>query len=836
MKSTLAKAGLRWSLRHPWQTWLALLGIALGVAVMVAVDLANATAKRAFALSLEQVSGPATHRIEAAAGAIDEQIYARLRSRLPGEATPLIEATVAIGDTAFTLLGVDAFTQFNRSDAWRFDGDGLLDLLVQPATLAMSRRDAERLALVRGDPVQLSVPGAAREAQVALLVDAERGSGLDGLLICDMATAQELLGRVGTIDRIDLRLPQGREGEVAALLPEGLRLVAAERRGQVMEGLTRAFHLNLTAMGLLAVLIGGFIIYNAIWFSVIQRRALLGTLRMLGVTRGELFRLVLGEALVLSLLGGALGLLAGVAAATLLVDLVARTINDLYFTLRVGAVAPLPGPLIKGLLIGVAVTLLAALGPALEAARSEPRDVIRRSLIDQRGARLLPWLLGLALLLCLLGVGLLALPSRSLGLGFASLFTLIAGLSLVVPVALLGIMRVAEPVFQRLFGTVGRLAVRGVSGSISRTGLAVAALTVAISATIGVGVMITSLRLSVVEWLGTTLTSDVYVSAVSASGVAGAGDLPAGIDQVLGGIDGVVDVTKGRRRSVETNLGQLEVLALEASYGAPRGFILLAGDEPGLWPRFLRGEGVLVSEPLANHFGVAVGDSLRLFTTSGWRDMPVAAVFVDYGADRGLIVVPLAHYAPWWGDDGISAVGLVVADDADPVVVAERARVLMSGAGAPFQVRENRAIREHSLEVFDRTFTITQVLRLLAIGVAFIGVLSALMALELERARDYAVLRASGMTRAQLARLILLKTSIIGLVAGLLALPLGLLMAWMLIDVVNLRSFGWTMIMQPTPAPLIGGVLLAWLAALLAGVVPALRAARVQPAVALRGE
>lgn len=201
-----------------------------------------------------------------------------------------------------------------------------------------------------------------------------------------------------------------------------------------------------------------------------------------------------------------------------------------------------------------------------------------------------------------------------------------------------------------------------------------------------------------------------------------------------------------------------------------------------------------------------------------------------------MLVLSRRHYATLWDDDELSSLGLVLSGGADRRLALERVRTVAETEEVPILVSSTGEIREASLAIFDRTFAITQVLRLLAIGVAFIGVLSALMALQLERRREHAVLRATGMTRRELMALVLTQTSILGIAAGLLAIPLGLVMGDLLIQVINLRSFGWTMALSVSPGPLLGGLGLAWLSALLAGVYPALRSAQAEPAQALRAE
>ncbi|NEX16434.1 MAG: ABC transporter permease [Halochromatium sp.] len=854
----LLNASRRYLWRHPWQTWLSIAGIALGVAVVIAVDLANESAQRGFRLSVQQVTGPATHQVISASGGFPETLYAQLRLEQGlTQATPVIDAPVRIGERSLTLLGLDLLAAASMRPALRASLRqasrqsesqpttgrqensvkglvGLLRLLRDPATLALSRSDAERLGLQPGDTFKLDLGATSVPMRLAMILPEQ--AGLSGLAITDIATAQEVLDRLGEIERIDLILSDSEAERVATALPDGVRLEASAQRSNALAQITRAFHTNLTAMSLLAMLVGAFIVYNTMTFAVLQRRPLLGTLRMLGTTRSQLFELVLVETLILALIGALLGVLLGIAVGAGLVQLVTRTINDIYFQLSVRSLHLAPLSLLKGIGLGLGVTLLAALGPALEAARSQPRDVIRRTRVEGQARRLLPWLAAGGVLLILAGFACIGLSARSMGIGFLALFLVIVGTALLMPLAVYGFATVTTPLFGRLFGTQGRLAARGITASITRSGLAVAALAVAVAATMGVSIMIGSFRTSVSDWLANTLTSDIYISAESSSGASRGGDLPPALAAQLLALPEVEALSQGRSNRIETPDGPVLTLALESSTGQPRGFHFEGATAKDLWPRWHAGDLILISQPLAYRRQLDIGDSLELFTTSGWQTFEIGAIFQDYGSDSGTLILPRPLYAERWDDPAVSSFGLVLREEADAEAVSQAVERILAELEIATSVQTNRAIRELSLDIFDQTFTITKVLRLLAIGVAFVGILSALMALELERARDYAVLRATGMTRGQLRALILIQTSAMGLAAGLLAIPLGLAMGDLLISVINLRSFGWTMPMQVQPQTLLSGILLAWIAALLAGLYPAARAAKAMPARALREE
>jgi putative ABC transport system permease protein len=214
----------------------------------------------------------------------------------------------------------------------------------------------------------------------------------------------------------------------------------------------------------------------------------------------------------------------------------------------------------------------------------------------------------------------------------------------------------------------------------------------------------------------------------------------------------------------------------------------------------------------------------------------VAGIFFDYRSDQGLIVMHRRLYDRLWRDVSSTSLGLYLKPGAELARVRAEVDRRLAEIGQPLTVRSNREIRDASLETFERTFAITQVLRLLAVGVAFIGIVSALMALQAERGRELAVLRATGLTPRQTGTLVLMQTAFMGLTAGVLAIPLGLAVAVVLVRVINLKSFGWTMDLSVSLPPLVVAVLLSVLAALLAGWYPARLAMRTQPAAALREE
>jgi putative ABC transport system permease protein len=528
-------------------------------------------------------------------------------------------------------------------------------------------------------------------------------------------------------------------------------------------------------------------------------------------------------------------MLLGGAISHYLVHLVTRTINDLYFVLTVTRLVIEPLVLVKGCVIGLGVTLLAALAPALEAAHSTPAGALRRSLLERRVRTGLRWLALAGAAALLAGWWLLQIPRYGLGGGLSGLFLVIGGYSALIPGAVWLMTRVGDRLMRQR-GPLTRYALRGIGADLSRTGLAVTALTVAVAATLGVGIMITSFRATVSDWLNYTLTGDLYVSARSTQLSGSDTALPPRVRALIDALPGVAETSSARRVNARSNYGPVQLLALEPATRSHRGFRFTSPPSADLWPRFRRGELVLVSEPYARRHALQTGSPLMLHTPTGPHRLVVGGVFYDYGSDHGLISLVRSSYARWWQDDSVSTIGVFLRPGVSSASLRAALGSALGDAQRSVQIRSSGEIRAQSLRIFDRTFAVTQVLRLLAVAVAFVGVFSALLALQLERTREQAVLRASGVTTGQLAKVTLLQTATMGLYAGLLSLPLGWLMSRVLIEVINRRAFGWSIETQVPAAALPEALLLALVAALLAGVYPVLRMRRMRPALALREE
>lgn len=851
----LAKTSIRYLLRHPWQIGLCILGVALGVAVVVSIDLANSSARAAFSLSTETIAGRATHQVVGGPGGLDEGLYRTLRieqgirSSAPivdGYATLCPQASCDQSGVTVRVFGVDPFAEGTfRSylaggvvDSPVSQGN-LTPLLSEPNAIVLAEETAKRYGIAPGATVNLRVGGVVQQVRVVALLapsDTVSRAVLQTLIITDIATAQELLGMVGKLTQIDLILPNEQAvARVQAVLPPDAELVLPANRSGTIQQMTRAFELNLSALSLLALIVGMFLIYNTITFSVVQRRALIGTLRCIGVTRRQIFTLILSEAALISLVGSLLGLGLGIILGRGLVSLVTRTINDLYFVVTVQSFRLDPWVLFKGLALGVGATLVAAVVPAMEATSTEPRSALRRSSIEERSLRIAPRAAFIGCGLLVVATLLLLVPTSDLVLAFISLFGIVIGSACLVPWLTVVSMNLIRPSLRRLFGLLGSMAARDVVAALSRTSVAIAALMIAVSVIIGVGTMVGSFRQTVVAWLSQTIQADIYVAPPSNTANRVDTTVERTLVDQVSSLPGIVGRNVYRNVLVDTSLGPTQLVALERDRSHTQAIrTFKEGDQGTAWAAFDAGS-VLVSEPFAYRTGLHVGDQVQLRTDRGNQGFPIAGIFYDYTSDRGVIFMARPIYDSYWDDRAISSFSLYVQPGTDiaQVIADIQAHV---GGRQELVISSNRDLREGTLAIFDRTFAITAVLQILATIVAFVGILSALMALQLERARELGVLRATGLTPRQLWAVILSQTGLMGLVAGFIAMPLGIGLSLVLVYVINRRSFGWTLQLVLDPSLFAQALLVAVVAALLAGIYPAFLMSRTSPALALREE
>jgi putative ABC transport system permease protein len=827
------------------RTLLSVTAVALGIAAVVAIRLADRSAIASFQESVTQITGRANLSI-AGLTPFAEELLPRAYEAFAGrqsevELSPVVEGVAVEAESreALDVLAVDLATDRAVRDTAvegiRSVRDMLL-LLTDPGSLLVGCRFAARHRLRPGSVVSLIVNDRRRAFRVrGILSETGPGAALAGnIAVMDIAAGQLLFGRLGRLDRIDLVVPAEQLDDarrrLAPLLPPGVKLERSQARGEQVEKMLRAFRLNLSALSLVSLIVGAFLIYNTVAVSVVRRRPEVGALRAVGATRGRVMRLFLAEAVLLGLAGSALGIGVGRLLANQALALVAGTVNSLWFPLvpspvhldwRLAAVA---------LAIGAGVALLSAVLPAREAAAVEPAQAVRRGAHEhlRQLRRNRDAAAGLVALVAAYGLARLpALDSRPL-FGYGAAILLVGGFALLMPLAMTGLSRVASAALGRMNSVAGLLAARSLSASLGRASVLAMALATAIAMMASVAIMVTSFRRTVDFWAAQTFRADLFIRSAGASG----GRLPqATIDplaiQAIAATPGVAAVDAFRAVEITFRgnpafvaCGDWDVLR---RYG---NLMFLDGRRAGEVMRPAPGL-VVISEPFSLGNQVRQGDTILLPTPAGDRPFRVAGVYYDYTSDRGYAVMDRSDWLRYGGGPEATSLAVYLQPGAD----AERVRQTLSQrtASRALLITLNRELKANVMRIFDRTFAITWVLEAIAIAVAVLGIANALLALVLERRRDLGILRYLGASGRQLRRLVVFEAALLGLLACAAGLLLGVALSLVLIYVINRQSFGWTIQFSLPVGFLALATLAIYAVTCLSALFPARQAARIDP-------
>jgi putative ABC transport system permease protein len=560
-----------------------------------------------------------------------------------------------------------------------------------------------------------------------------------------------------------------------------------------MQSMLGAFQLNLTAMSLVSLLVGTFLVYNTIYASVVRRRTELGILRALGVTRTEIRWLFLGEACLFGFIGIVLGSVGGVALGRAMVGAVERTISSLYLLVSIEQVSLAPWQFVLAAAFGFAAVIVGAWVPAAEASRIDPVGVLSlasHSVASPRRQRRWRWwammTLALAILLCALALW-IGPPLLAFGGGFLVL----AGFSLCAPAATLFVGRYA-PKFAR-GSYILRMAGDHLRRSVHRNAVTIAALATAVAMIVGLTVMIHSFRESLTAWMEQGVVADLFIAPASNETVGFGSVVPSEPISWLrqqGAVD-TVDTFREITAMARMQDGDHPVL-LAAIDGRYRNNLQFeGGDAAGRMQRVFSGEAVAITESLARRWHLRAGRTLTLLTPNGVESFPIAGVYTDYSRDQGALLMAHSRFAQSWQDLGPQSLAVYMKPGADPGAMANQFLSRFSARGE-FIAYSNRALRARILKIFDQTFAVTYVLRTIALIVAVFGIFLAVTTLVAERARETGMLRAVGASHGQIAGLFMTESGLIGVASSLLGTITGFALALVLTWVVNPAFFGWT--------------------------------------------
>lgn len=825
-----------------------ILSVALGVCVFLAIMMANQGANRSFRAGVELVAGKAHLEVR---GPLDETLLPRIAA-VPGvaAATPVVQGILTLRNHPgeyLRLLGVDPFTNppFETFRMVQTDGNPV-DVgtwLAERKAIAVTRDMAARLGLKPGDTLDVSAGGRAAQLEARFILEPDDPAALADTRTAsmDIGWAQELLGTAGMLDSVQILLDEGADPAVAAeeiraIVPRDAVVAAPKQRSEQIGKMLSGFQLNLTALSLVSMLVGMFLVYNTVAASVVRARREIGILRAVGASRNEVRALFLGEALLFGIPGIILGIIAAFPLAGFLSAAVGETVSSLYVLVSIDKLSVSPWQIAAAAAAGLAAVLAAAWVPSNEAAQSEVTGALHMgTVMEQRATLPSRWLVfGCAALSAAFAASWFALRTGPAALGFVAAFLVIAGFAFLVPAATLA----AGKLFQSLArigrrGTALRLAARNLLRAMHRNSPTIAALMAAIAMTVGVSVMIHSFRAAVEQWITRTVQADLFLTLAANEQAGLHAELPAALLDWVGSQAGVeaVDTFYEKRipfRGEEVFLGVIS--------GRMRGELAFTGGNNAEKAALLRQPGrVAVSESFAQRHGVGDGDVIELDAPAGPVAFKVAGVYSDYTRDQGVILMDRNIYAAHWPAPGVHTAAVHLRGGERTATIADAIRARF-GADAEYAVYDNASLRARILEIFDQTFAITYVLRTISVIVAIVGVSLGMATLVTERERDIGILRSVGASAGQVLRSFVTEAALIGAVSSAVGLAAGACLAMVLTWVINLAFFGWTVQLR-YPWDLLAWTPV-WIIAVaaLAGLLPAARAARIQPAAALRSE
>ena len=837
---------------EPFRLALTLVGVALGVAVFIAVKMANETSTRAFENSLAAISGKTQLEVSGGGLGVDENLILRLRAmREVKRAAPVIQHHVWVRRAdgsgarwrrgapaqgrAVLVLGLDLLGD-NDFRGYEFENkyarEEILSRIADPEGLFIARGVADMLGVGVGDFVELEAARRMRFRVRGVLKPEGMAKSMDGrLLIMDIGVAQEVFERYGRLDRIDLILEDGIEIEsirekIRSVLPPGAIVERPARRGRDVEKMLASFQLNLTVLSVISLLVGCFLIYNTMSASVLRRRGEIATLRSLGMTSKGIIFLYGAEALCIGLAGSCLGVAMGVFMAQGALSFISQTIRNLYAFLEVRHVLFGARELFWGFGVGLGVSLVSGIFPAIAASRQSPHQGIveRQGKVEVR-PKVIAALVSSALLIACVAywLNLGALAGGTPWPGYLSAAAVILATALIsLPVVLLGSFIVRRA----LGGAVNAwLAAHGLGRHPHRNAVTLSSLAIAVAMLVSLIIMIESFRATVEVWTQQTLRADFFAAPASRFIKGSNANISEDVIGTIGGVPGVAAVGGFRAVRLPWRGERITLAGGDFRIEAERGRrLFLDGDSKETITRArTRGEAI-VTETFSNLYGVKKGDVVRLPAPGGDVTMRVAGVYYDYTTDGGFVVVDRALFKKHWGDDRLSALAIYLTENARP----EDVRKSLENVLDPTMVLiSNAGLKKRVSSIFDQTFAITYALEFIVVVVALLGVATGLSSNILERVHEIGALRAMGLNRKGIVCAIMGEAAILGALSVLVGLASGVCLAAILIFVVNKLSFGWTIQYIFAWKGMAAYLLVVVLASLAASWLPARAAARI---------
>jgi putative ABC transport system permease protein len=835
---------------HKLRTTLTVLGIGLGVAVLVAVVIVNDSVVRGVAATVDEIAGKTDLQISAGTSGFSEELLAQTRTT-PGvyKAAPIMQQTVTIRDAKarserLLVLGVDMledqdeyFRSYGSNELSAIRNDPLA-FLNASQNILISRAVAQRFGYKLHDKIALATGTGVLSFDIwGFLDDVGVGRAFGGAVAVMYYQAMQVaFDRGQNIDRIDLAVTPGTQiGPVEARLQHtlggGFIVERPSRKGDRVNKMLLGVRSGLTIASLLALLVGAFLIHNTMAISVVQRKREIGILRALGSTQGELVTLLTLEGGLLGAVGSLLGIGIGIGLSRGLLNATSQALNQTYLQLAATDVRIDPKVLVGGVALGTLAATLASALPARRAAHDKPAETLRTASVLQpapypnRASRN-------DLLAILLAAGSYPLlrvpPIWQLPLGaFAAALTLLLAAALLLPRLVQLVERGLRPVMARWGSVEARLANQNLPRDLGRTAITASALMSGVALAVSFGIFTHSFATTLNEWVDQTLPGDLFITQAAAIGGTSMRNVPMAdtLNDPLAAIPQVETVRRVRIVEMPYRGTMLKAVSTDIDVFLRHAKLsLLEGEQPEIVGALQHG-GILVSENFSRHFHTHRGDRVELSTHDGTREFLVAGVFVDYTSDVGSVLIDRPTYVAAFRDSRVDTYELHLHKHQDAELVRRRVNAEF-GVNHDLFVLTNHEFKAEVQQTTDQIFSLVRALELVALIVAVLGIVNAQLANVLDRVREIGVLRALGMLRRQVSRIVVIEATLVGCIGTLAGVLLGMALAVVLLDHVNLVQTGWYFPYHLSVSAILEVSALTVPAAALAGFYPAREAAR----------
>jgi putative ABC transport system permease protein len=797
----------RWLLWGEWRAhWLqiitALLAIAIGVAMAFSIHLINTAAFNEFSAASKSLSGQSDLQVHGRTAFFDEALYPRL-ANYDGVAlaNPVLELDVSVpgkqqnrNDHRLKIIGTDMFRSMQIApDLLGLTEEGKTLDRVASDTIFLSPAAMEWLQVQRDDMLQLHAGLETISLRVAGgLARARAGQRI---AVMDIGALQWRFQQLGVLSRIELKLRDGInhaafKAQLANDLSESFVVAEAQDQEKRIANMSRAYRVNLNMLALVALFTGTFLVFSTQALSVVRRRQQFALLRVLGITRAQLLRQIAMEGLTLGVLGSLMGLALGYTIALLAIQLLGGDLGTNFFPGVKPGIHFDPPTALLFLSIGIAVTLLGSIIPALEAARAKPALALRSGSEDTAMAKLsTPWFALICLTVALLFTQLPPIFELPI-FGYLAISLLLIGGIALMPHFTARCFTALSKNWPQRRNAVLTLALARLANAPNQAAIALGGILASFSLMVAMAIMVTSFRVSIDDWLGQVLPADLYVRTASSGEQGG---FPPDAQQAIAALSGFnrIDFFRTQQLTLAPNRPDITLFARPVDRTDPRNTLPMTDDmlTPGSIPSDAMP--VWISEAIVDLYGYRVGDTIKLPVGTASNEFLVAGVWRDYGRQFGAIQMLLSDYRALIGDMSVNTIAMWL----QPDTTADQALAMLRQLpfGESLEISRSSDLRVLSLEIFDRSFAVTYLLEIIAVVIGLLGVAASFSAQTLARVKEFGMLRHIGVLRRQIFALLAAEGGLLTLLGIALGFALGWTISLILVFIVNPQSFHWTM-------------------------------------------